>query len=356
MSENPLVETLCDPHFYPHRPKEVLLIQTHISWIFLAGQKVYKVKKPVNFGFLDFSTLEKRRFFCFEELEKNRRLAPWVYQEVAAIYKGADGGFSLTQAGLPVEYAVVMKRLPESGMFDRLLAENRLSGRLLEKLAKVLADFHAQAATGSEVDRAGSIETIKYNCDENFAEMEKRVGSALTREEFDFIKAYTHCFVKENAAFFGQRVKNGRIRDGHGDLHLENICLDDNNRLAVFDCIEFSARFRCGDVASEIAFLSMDLDYSGERELAAVFVEAYVKYSSDKDLFFLLPFYACYRACVRGKIYCLRADEADATPRERREALLRASHYFNLAVEYAARHTRPFLMIVGGSKRAFCFR
>lgn len=338
---------MSNPLFYPHGPAGVSVVQTHISWVFLAGEFVYKVKKPVNFGFLDFSSLEKRRFFCEEELRLNRRLASETYLETVSVHRGRDGAFSLRGPGPVVEWAVVMKRLPDDGMADRMLSEGRLTEEVLDLLAERLAAFHGEAATGSEVDMAGSLASIRKNHRDNMDVLERYVGNVLTRLQHRFLSAWAEGFMSGNAALFKERVEKGRIRDCHGDLHLENICLE-NGVPVVFDCIEFSPALRHGDVAGEIAFLCMDLDYSGASDLSDHFAASYARFARDPGIAGVLNFYKFYRACVRAKVLCLRSDDKALSYAERKEAWSKACCYLDFAFTYASRFTRPTLVIVTG--------
>ncbi|MBI5843429.1 MAG: AAA family ATPase [Deltaproteobacteria bacterium] len=342
-----LVKAMSQPGFYPHGPERVSVLQTHISWVFLAGDLVYKVKKPVNFGFLDFSSLEKRRFFCEEEITLNRRLAPDTYLKAVAVHRGRDGTYSLEGPGAVAEWAVVMKRLPDEGMADRMLSEGRLTESVLDLLAGRLAAFHEEAATGGDVDRAGSLSAIGKNHKDNMDVLERYVGSVLTRLQHRFLSVWAERFISGNAALFEERIKKKRIRDCHGDLHLENICVE-NGVPVVFDCIEFSPALRHGDVAGEIAFLCMDLDYSGAGDLADHFAASYARCATDPGLFGVLAFYKFYRACVRAKVLCLRSDDQSLSSAERKEAWSRACCYLDFAFTYASRFSRPTLIIISG--------
>ena len=263
MTHPKLVEAMSRPDFYPHRPEKVELVQTHISFVFIAGDLVYKVKKAVDFGFLDFTTLEKRKYFCEEELHLNRRLAPETYLEVAAI--GEDAGSALRLGGgRPVEYAVVMKKLPLDRMLKKLLVEGKAGVDAMDAIARKVADFHRKAETGGEIDAIGGIDTIRRNHDENFEQTAKYIGLTIPRSRYDFLRDYVNRFLERERPLLEKRVRDHRIRDCHGDLHAEHICLADG--IIIFDCIEFNKRFRYGDVAAEAAFLAMDLDYNGYPE------------------------------------------------------------------------------------------
>ncbi len=358
-----LVEALLSPSMYPRggRPSVVELVQTHISYVFLAGDYVYKVKKPVDFGFLDFRTLEARRFYCIEELELNRRLAPDFYLEVVAVCEGADGGLELrtleaveppgpaagSAAGLVVEYAVKMRRLPEDRMLKHLLARGEAGSPEMEAVASTLAAFHARAETGGEIDRVGGVDCIVENNEENSRQTEPYVGRTVRRTVHEFLHAYAADFVRRRLPLLERRVAEHRVRDCHGDVHLEHICLV-GGRVVIFDCIEFNTRFRYSDVASEVAFLAMDLDYNGYTELARTFAEAYKRASGDAELALLLDFYKCYRAFVRAKVVGFRLDDPGIPPQEKEEAAASAARYFELALRYAAVPERPTLLITAG--------
>ncbi len=345
MTHPKLIEAMSRPGFYPHRPPSVELVQTHISFVFIAGDRVYKVKKAVDFGFLDFTTLEKRKRFCEEELRLNRRLAPEAYLEVAAIGEDA-GGTPALGVGRPVEYAVVMRRLPQDRMLKRLLAEGKVPPEAMDAVAAKVADFHRRAETGGRIDEMGGIETIRYNHEENFEQTARYVGLTIPRERYEFLRGWVNRFLERERPLFEKRVADHRIRDCHGDLHAEHICLADG--IVIFDCIEFNERFRFGDVAAEAAFLAMDLDYNGYPGHARAFVEAYVRHSGDGEVRRLLDFYRCYYAYVRGKVTSFRLDDPHIDRAQREDAARAASRYFDLAFAYAARPAKKTLILVAG--------
>ena len=295
----PLLAALLDPRVYPHAVDRVELVETHISWVFLAGNRVYKVKKPVDLGFLNFTTLARRRFFCEEELRLNRRLAPDVYLRVVEL-KGSRHRLQFGGAGRTREVAVEMLRLPADRMLDRLVRENAADPVLMDAIGSTVARFHAAAETGGEVDQLGGIETIRKNWEENFAQTEALDPEVLPPEWRATLKAYVKSFLDREAPRFAARVSAGRSRDCHGDLQAQHICCTDPIR--IFDCIEFNHRFRFGDTASEIAFLAMDLERLGRADLAIRFLNAYFEESGDYESIPLLDFYRAYRAYVRGKV------------------------------------------------------
>lgn len=326
-----LVQALTNPKAYPHNPKTIELVQTQISFVFLAGDYVYKVKKPVDFGFLDFTTLEKRRFYCQQEVILNKRLCPDFYLGVVPITH-ARKDFRVEGNGKAVEYAVKMLPLPYQRMMDKLLQNNQVTPEMVEKVAKRLAEFHREAEISKQLAEIGGIDTVTKNAEENFDQVKSYVNQTISKERYDRIKDYSYSFMKRNERLFAKRVKDGRIRDCHGDLHAAHICFVDD--ICIFDCIEFNDRFRYIDVASEIAFLCMDLDFHGHPELARHFAEAYVKVSGDKEMVKLLDFYKCYRAYVRGKVesFQLNDPHIPADQKEKKSAV--AKRYFELAESY----------------------
>jgi len=346
MSGNPIIESLCRTDFFPQRPEKVELVQTHISCVFIAGDYVYKVKKPVNFGFLDFTTLEKRKFYCEEELRLNKRLAPSIYLDVVPIGEDDQGRLSLSGKEKIVDYAVFMKKLPLNRMLKILLAQGQADAKIMDAVAKKIARFHEEAQTGGSIDEMGSIGTIRHNHEENFAQTEKYIDVTIPAYQHQFIRDYVERFLDVNIELLEKRVARHKIRDCHGDLHLEHICIADE--IIVFDCIEFNERFRFADVAAEVAFLTMDLDYNGYFDQAEDFVQSYLKYSGDTDMHALLNFYRCYYACVRGKVISFRLDQKELPDAEGAEIKQTAAKYFDLAYTYAARLEKPVLILTTG--------
>ncbi|MDZ4164688.1 MAG: AAA family ATPase [Smithellaceae bacterium] len=345
MTHQKITPAMLEPSFYPHRPDQVELIQTHVSYIFIAGDYVYKVKKDVNFGFLDFTSLDKRKWYCQEELRLNRRLAPDTYLSVVAINMDEQGRLSHGGSGETVEYAVKMKRLPADRMLKTVL-KGGVDPSLMDELGKRIADFHEMAATGGEIDLAGSLETVRFNHEENFRQTEKYIGITIPSQHLEFIRDSSLRFMREQEGLFEERIKSHRIRECHGDLHLEHICL--TSGITIFDCIEFNERFRYADVAAEAAFLAMDLDYNGYPALALRFVRAYTDYSGDSHIRTLLNFYKSYYAYVRGKVVSFKLDDQAIGQVEREEALNTARKYFDLAFTYAAQPLKAPLILMAG--------
>jgi aminoglycoside phosphotransferase family enzyme len=327
----PLVGALLDLQAYPHKPQKVELVQTQMSFIFLTGEYVYKIKKPVNLGYLDYITLEKRHFFCLRELELNRRLCPDVYLAVVPIVE-EKGRLGIQERGKAIEYAVKMKQLPQDRMMDALLPRGQVTREMVAGVAEKLADFHQKAETNQKIAGFGGLDVIRHNCDENFAQTEKYVGLTILRAKYERIKGYTDSFITSNASLLAKRVKEGKIRDCHGDLHAAHVCFTDD--ICIYDCIEFNDRFRYCDVASEIAFLAMDLDRYQQAGLSRHLVNTYVVLSHDEELLKLLDFYKCYRAYVRGKVESFKLDDPLISQTEKTRALASARSYFHLADSY----------------------
>ncbi len=336
-----LVTALLEPRAYPEPVRRVELAQTQMSFVFLTDDYVYKIKKPVDLGYLDYTTLEKRRYFCRREVELNRRLCADAYLGVEAITRD-KGGIRLNGTGETVEYAVKMRRLPRERMMDVLLANDGVSPEMAAGVARKMAEFHRRAETGAAISAFGSIDAVKTNTDENFTQTEKYIGNTISREKYRRLKSYTDEFINRNATLFDRRVKGGRIRDCHGDLHAAHVCFADG--ICIYDCIEFNDRFRYCDIASEIAFLAMDLDHYGRADLSRRFVSAYLENAGDNELKQLLTFYKCYRAYVRGKVESFKLDDPYIGEKERiRDA---AAGYFDLASFYTRQ--KPALFITVG--------
>lgn len=340
-----IIEALSQPQAYPHKTSSIKLIHTQMSCVFLTGDYAYKIKKPVNLGYLDYSTLEKRLLYCHKEVKLNRRLAPTMYLAVVPIVKH-DSSFALGQPGEPLEYAVKMKQLPREKMLDVLLEQGKATEEMIKRIAEKIASFHNRAKTSNRIAAFGKLSAIEKNVSENFTQTSKYIGKALSAKTYEGLKSFSEDFIREKALLFQERVEGGRIRDCHGDLHSAHICF--GRLIYIFDCIEFNERFRYGDVASEVAFLAMDLDYHGRRDLSRSFVSTYREYSEDFEVQELLNFYKIYRACVRGKVDCFKSDDRFISSAERKESLRIAGSYFQLAESYTCSESKPMLFITVG--------
>jgi aminoglycoside phosphotransferase family enzyme len=326
-----VVEALMKPEAYDEEPGHIELVQTHISFVFLTSNFAYKVKKAVDLGFLDFTTLEKRRFFCEEELKLNRRLCEGMYLEVVPINRSSI--IKMKGKGETVEYAVKMKRIPQEKMLSKLLEKNKVDNKLVDRIARIIAEFHSKAETNRRVSEFGSLAIIETNWKENFNQTTEFVGKTISIKDFKLIHERINNFMRRNVSVFKRRIAEGRVRDCHGDVHSGNIFVAD--RVYIFDAIEFNERFRYSDVASDVAFLVMDLDFKELTDLSNFFARRYVEYSGDQELTKLLPFYKCYRAYVRGKVISFKLKDPNISNQEKSAAMKEAKAYFKLASTYA---------------------
>jgi uncharacterized protein len=340
-----LREVLQDPAVYPEPTTIVEARETHISLVFLTDRYAYKIKKPVDLGFLDFSTLDQRRFYCEQELTLNRRLSSGVYLEVVALHRD-EQHYTFDGHGQVVEYAVKMRRLPAEGSLEALLHRDAVTAETMQAVARRLSAFHADHPLTAPSGSYGTLERISEDWEENFAQTTDYIGQTLSEQTYMQIRQAVHAFTTRRAAWFARRVQEGRIRDCHGDLRAEHIYFEPG-QLQIIDCIEFNQRFRFIDVSSEVAFLAVDLERLGAPALAQRFVSAYVKHSKDVSLYRVLDFYRCYRAYVRGKVTSIRL-QASPSPELRSQLQRRAESYFTLAALYAERLTRPLLLLTMG--------
>jgi uncharacterized protein len=344
-SDVALHETLQDPAIYPEPTTAIEVRETHISVVFLTDHYAYKIKKPVSLGFLDFSTLEQRRFSCEQELILNRRLSTDVYLEVVPI-RWDKRCYTFGNNGPVVEYALKMRRLPEACALPTLLQRGAVTAETMEALAQRLAVFHATHPLPVSAEPYGSLDQVRADWEENFAQTADSINDTISQQTYAHVRHAVTTFLTQHAAWFAQRLQGGRIRDCHGDVRAEHVYFEPE-QIQIIDCIEFNQRFRLIDVASEVAFLAMDLTRLGVPDRAHDFVQAYVQHSGDVSLYRLLDFYCCYRAYVRGKVTSMRL--RNAPPPELRSLLQqRAETFFTLAAQYAARLTRPWCLMTTG--------
>ena len=341
-----VIAALLDPAAYPHPARRVTLIQTHISYVLLAGRHAYKIKKAVDLGFLDYGTLARRRQLCEDEVRLNRRLCPRVYLGVVPIVRTPEG-YRVGGEGTAVEYAVAMRRVPERRMMPSLLAQGEVTPAHIRSLARVIAEFHGSAPTDGRIARLGRPPGVRAIWQENFAQVRPHIGATVGAETFAAIERYAAAFLRERAALIDRRAGAGRVRDIHGDLRADAVVFDGARASCVMDCIEFSERLRCGDVASEVAFMAMDLERRGHRALADAWVALYLEHAPDETLTAVLNFYRSYRAFVRGKVHSIESAEREVPPRQREAAREQAEHCFALSLSYAV-PARPRLVVMCG--------
>ncbi len=347
-SDNSLWEFLENREVYPHKPENVKHIQTHISHVFMAPPFVYKFKKPVDFGFLDYSTLDKRKHYCEREVELNRRLCSDIYIGVIPISKKENTfTFNSENPEEIVEYAVKMKMLDGQYFLYSYIENDTLTKEHLDRVSDKLAKFYLQQEPKDDVLQYGKIEQIRFNTDENFEQTESYIGKTIENEEFQAIKYFTNQYFEKNQSLFNRRISQKRIVDGHGDLHLEHIHIGPDN-ICIYDCIEFNERFRCGDLAADLAYLAMDLDFQECRNESLYFVEQMSQKLDDPDLFKITDFYKCYRGYVKGKVKSLQSAGAENTSKKREKLQQTATDYFHLSLRYALLGSRPTLLIFMG--------
>jgi uncharacterized protein len=342
----PLIQQMLAPQFYPHRVQEpIQLVQTHISYVLLTGEFVYKVKKPVNFGFLDFSPLAKRKQCCDEELRLNQRGAAELYLDVVAIAQEGDA-FVLGGSGNPVEFTVKMRQFPQEALLSAMVDRGELTEQHLIDLAKKLAEFHKTAPTNDYILSFGEVAKVRQSFDENFAQSINYIGVAQTQTQFDETKAYTNQYFAGQEGLFKLRIQQKRIRECHGDLHLRNICYW-NNKILLFDCIEFNEAFRFIDVMCDVAFVVIDLDARNLVSLSNLFLNTYLEETGDWEGLQVLPLYLSRQAYVRAKVTSFLLDDPGISGSAQEESKATASHYYRLAWQYTQSKPGKLLMMSG---------
>jgi|TARA_B100001964_G_C14259436_1_gene614463 hypothetical protein len=329
-----VVKALLKPGSYDEEITAIKMIQTHISWVFLTGKYAYKVKKPVDFKFLDFTTLNKREHYCKEEIRVNKPLCGDMYVGVVPITKGRE--IKVCGNGEVIEYAVKMRELPQKFIMEKYLKKGEVNEIEIEKIADKLADFHLNANTGKGVNKYGSISQITRNWDQNFEQTKEMRGDIVASYKYDFIEKNVMSFILRNNDLFEERVKKDCIRECHGDVHSKNIfLLKESDEIYIFDAIEFNQEFSCSDVIAEIAFLAMDLDFHKKPNLANHLIKCYIAHTKDLELYKLLSFYKCYRAFVRAKVHGFKLSDATLSKKEKNLETKKIKEYYNLAFQYS---------------------
>ena len=327
-----LIESLQNSALYDHPVEEFEVIETHISWVLLTGQYVYKIKKPVNFGFLDFSTLEKRHFYCDEELRLNRRLAPGLYLSVVSIH-GSEEHPELDGQGPVIEYAVKMQQFPQSAQLDRILAEHGLDNLIMDELANKVANFHLSIDPVDKNSDFGDVKHIRQPVLENFEQIRTSIDDKSIVPLLDKLEYWTKQQFEALVDIIQQRKAQGFVRECHGDMHLRNIALWDDD-IIIFDCIEFNENLYWIDVMSEISFLVMDLEDRKQYALGQRFLNSYLEITGDYEGLKLLCFYKVYRALVRAKVDALRTVQEQPGTYEYDQTFKDFLQYLKLADRY----------------------
>jgi uncharacterized protein len=341
-----LIQQMLQPGFYPHQVKEpIQLIQTHCSYVFLTGDFVYKLKKPVNFGFLNYSTLELREHFCQEELRLNQRGAAELYLEVLPIIL-VDQQYLLGGTGEAAEYVLKMLQFPQEALFSSLFEQDLLDETHMEELGRVVAQYHAKSETNDYIRTFGEVAQVRAAFDENYEQTEQYVGGCQTQEQFDQTKQYTDSFFAERGELFKSRIANNFIREYHGDLHLRNIALWQDKTL-LFDCIEFNEDFRFVDAMFDIAYAIMDLDVRQRKDLSSAYLNTYIENTGDWEGLQILPLYLNRQSYVRAKVTSFLLNDPSVPAEVKEEAAKTAAIYYKLAWEYTQPRQGQLILMSG---------
>ncbi|BAZ15320.1 hypothetical protein NIES4071_71920 [Calothrix sp. NIES-4071] len=343
-----LISQMQQPGFYPHGCKEpIQLIQTHCSYVLLTGDYVYKLKKPVDFGFLNYSTLELRQHFCNEELRLNQRAAAELYLEVLPIYQSGEQ-YQFGATGDPVEYALKMRQFPDEGLFSTMFESDTINESYIEDLGGVVARYHSKTETNDYISSFGEIPKVREAFDQNYEQTVNYIGGPQTQQQFDETKEYTDKFFEQEHQLFQSRIANNFIRECHGDLHMRNICLW-HNQILLFDCIEFNEPFRFVDVMYDVAFTVMDLEARGRKDLANVFLNTYIEQTGDWEGLQILPLYLSRQAYVRAKVTSFLLDDPGVPAAVKEESSRTAATYYTQAWEYTHKRTGRLILMSGVS-------
>lgn len=340
-----LIESLRNPGAYTHPVNRIKIIETHISWVLLSGPFAYKIKKPVNLGFLDYSNLKRREYFCHKEWQLNRRLAPHIYLSVVPI-TGTVEYPSMNGEGVPLEFAVKMRRFPQHNLLNRLIENGRLTTALVDRIAHRVANFHANIEIADSDSMYGSPVEVLSPMQQNFSTIRTHLSSEKLLKPLDFLEDWTQsCYLRLKPKL-QQRKQQGFIRECHGDMHLGNIALVDE-KICIFDGIEFNEHIRWIDVISELAFLVMDLQDRGAPRLAQRLLNHYLQITGDYSGLALLRFYQVYRAMVKAKVNAIRLSQGHLTHEQDLGLVRLYQSYIQLAISYTKAQT-PMILITHG--------
>ncbi len=341
-----LIQQMLVPEFYSHPvTSPIQLMQTHASYVLLTGEFAYKLKKPVNFGFLDYSTVAKRQHFCTEELRLNQRGAKELYLAVLPIAK-QDDRYHLGNDGEIVDYAVKMLQFPQSSLLSNMFEAGMIATADIEEMGRVVAEFHSRAQTNEYISDFGQVDRVKESIDDNYRHTEKYINRAQTQPQFTETKAYTDRFLSEHSELFTSRVTGGFIRECHGDLHLRNICRW-QDKILLFDCIEFNEPFRFVDTMYDVAFAVMDLEARGRKDLANRFLNTYIEQTGDWEGLQVLPIYLSRQAYVRAKVTSFLLDDPLIPRGDRDAAAIAAAAYYHQAWEYTRSRQGKLILLSG---------
>jgi len=345
--DNTLINALLNSQVYDHDVEQIKLVETHISWVILTGDFAYKIKKPLSLGFLDFSSLEKRKHCCEEELRLNRRTAPDIYLEVVTI-NGTKEKPQLSSNDETIEYAVKMKQFPQQSQLDCVLLNNRLTPEVVNAFAQMIADFHQSAAVADSSSEYGNDYHVLEPVNENLQQILDRVKDDNCYTTIKQLEQWIKASHKTLLPLINKRKEMGFIRECHGDLHLRNLAWIDHQAIA-FDCIEFNPYLRWIDVISDIAFLVMDLQARNETALAQQFLNSYLESTGDYNGTQLLSFYMVYRALVRAKVDAISMTQTHTSSINDNDAKIEFYSYLNLARSYTQKHPIKLIILHGVS-------
>ncbi len=340
-----LIKNLLQNARWPHPVSRIEVVETHISTVLLTGDYAYKIKKPVDFGFLDFTRLEDRRFYCEEEIRLNKRLAPTIYLEAVAI-TGTLENPQIGGEGEAIEYAVKMRQFDQSRLLDKLLAEKKVDADIIDKLADQIAHFHETIPCAAPESEFGKPEKMFFPMQQNFDQLRPLITDSQQQAQLQRLEQWTKDRYEQLHATLAERKQNGFIRECHGDMHLGNITLEDHD-IVIFDGIEFNDDFRWIDVISEIAFITMDLTDRGAGHFAQRLLNRYLENTGDYAGLQLLRFYQVYRAMVRAKVASLRLSQPGLGEEERQRILQQYQSYADLAEQFT-RPGKPALYLMYG--------
>ncbi len=326
-----IIEFLENPLNYEEKPEKIEKRETHISIVFLTNKYAYKIKKSLNLGFLDYTTLEKRKYFCEKEIELNKRMAEGIYEGV--IYIGKEKNKLFFNKGKTVEYVVKMKRIPDETLLSFMVKENKAKKEDLFKVGEFLGEFHLKAEGGKKISEFGKPEKFKINTDENFEQTKDFSEEIINKKDFEYLKSKTKEFYKKYSDLMLKRIKEDKIKDSHGDIRLEHVTFFEN-KIRIIDCIEFNERFRFGDIILDAVFLKMELDEMGKEDLGDEFIKGWISKTGEnfKEIKPLYYFYLSYRAYVRGKVTGFLFN--DPHIKEKEKIKERAKKLFEMAKGY----------------------
>lgn len=341
-----LIHQMLEPSFYPHWTQDTIdLIQTHTAYILLTGNYAYKFKKPIDYGFLNYSTLTARKHYVEEELRLNQRTAQEIYLDAVPIYQKGEI-FSLVGESEPVEYALKMNQFPAESLFLDLLDQGQLTSELMQALAHQVADFHHRANTNDYIQSFGTVKKLRPAFEENYLQSQAYIGRGQTQQQLKETKAYTDKAFTEWKERFQNRIKHNNIRECHGDLHLRNICLW-KNQIFLFDCIEFNEAFRYVDTMYDVAFTVMDCDAQNRSDLGNRFLNIYLEDTGDWEGLEVLPLYLSRQAYVRAKVTSFLLDSPTIGADQTQHIQTKAQAYYTLAWRYTQPKTGRLILMSG---------